>query len=441
MEHNQNNIHLIKLDINRCNGCINCLKRCPTQAIRVRDKKAFIQSERCIGCGVCVHSCPHKANRVLSDNLSQLKDYKYCIALPPPSIYAQFNNIEDNQILNEALKAIGFDEVFEVTSAAELIREARGMYIEQNRDRLVFPIISTNCSVITRLIQVKYPNLINNLLPMITPVELSGIIAKERVMKETGLKSEEIGCVFLAPCPSKVSETYFPIGVEKRNIDLAIAINDIYSPLLKQMESIKDRKTSLSQTYIEDTDISEDILKNEPVTIKGINKAKYLKVDGIENAINVLDAIESHDYGLEYVDLLACNAGCFGGVLQVENPFIARTKDQNRKKTKPNLDNNLDPVPLSRMLWDKELEYIPVMELGGTRQENFERYGKLQGLIKSLPGIDCGRCGAPSCESFAEDVVKSNAEIRDCVVVFREQMENVFKMMEASFDAKNDESS
>ena len=34
--------HSVTLDRDLCHGCINCVKRCPTEAIRVRDGKAKI---------------------------------------------------------------------------------------------------------------------------------------------------------------------------------------------------------------------------------------------------------------------------------------------------------------------------------------------------------------------------------------------------------------
>ncbi len=36
-------------------------------------------------------------------------------------------------------------------------------------------------------------------------------------------------------------------------------------------------------------------------------------------------------------------------------------------------------------------------------------------IYESLPKIDCGACGAPTCLTFAEDVVKGEAELIDCV--------------------------
>ena len=43
--------HSVRLDESLCKGCINCIKRCPTEAIRVRGGKASINNKFCIDCG------------------------------------------------------------------------------------------------------------------------------------------------------------------------------------------------------------------------------------------------------------------------------------------------------------------------------------------------------------------------------------------------------
>ena len=117
-------IHSVTLDKDLCKGCINCIKRCPTEAIRVRDGKAHILAERCIDCGECIRICPHHAKKPLYDPLTILDDFKYTIALPPPSLYGQYNNLEEQDVVLAALLDMGFDDVYEVAKAAELVSDA-----------------------------------------------------------------------------------------------------------------------------------------------------------------------------------------------------------------------------------------------------------------------------------------------------------------------------
>ena len=67
-------------------------------------------------------------------------------------------------------------------------------------------------------------------------------------MKKTGLKPEEIGIIFISPCPSKVSYAKAPLGIEKSNIDNVVAIKDIYPLLLPHMKHDESQLTPLSNS-------------------------------------------------------------------------------------------------------------------------------------------------------------------------------------------------
>ena len=155
--------HSVRLDADLCKGCINCIKRCPTEAIRVRGGKAQINSKFCIDCGECIRVCPHHAKHAVYDKLDVLKKYEYTVALPAPSLYSQFNNLDDVNIVLNALLLMGFNDVFEVSAAAEMVSEATREYISAHEEKL--PLISTACPSVVRLIRVRFPNLIPHMLP------------------------------------------------------------------------------------------------------------------------------------------------------------------------------------------------------------------------------------------------------------------------------------
>ena len=79
--------HSVILKEDKCVGCTNCVKRCPTEAIRIRNGKASIATERCIDCGECIRICPHHAKRAQFTHLEDLDKFKYRIALPAPALY------------------------------------------------------------------------------------------------------------------------------------------------------------------------------------------------------------------------------------------------------------------------------------------------------------------------------------------------------------------
>ncbi|MDL2254636.1 4Fe-4S binding protein, partial [Ruminococcaceae bacterium OttesenSCG-928-I18] len=221
--------HSVTLDKDKCKGCINCIKRCPTQAIRVRDGKANIITDLCIDCGECIRICPHHAKKAITDPLSTVKQYEYPIALVPPSFYGQFNNIEDPDIVISALKKLGFKDVYDVGRAAELVSEATRQMLAAGK--LKKPVISSACPAVTRLIRVRFPSLISRVLQLVAPVELAARMAKEKAIEE-GCPEEDIGCIFLTPCPAKVTSIKMPIGTQESLIDAAVAVKDIYPPVL-----------------------------------------------------------------------------------------------------------------------------------------------------------------------------------------------------------------
>ena len=71
--------HSVRLEKDKCKACTNCLKRCPTEAIRVRGGRAHIIDERCIDCGECIRVCSNHAKVAVTDPLSIINNYEYKI--------------------------------------------------------------------------------------------------------------------------------------------------------------------------------------------------------------------------------------------------------------------------------------------------------------------------------------------------------------------------
>lgn len=419
----ETSVHSVTLNRELCKGCINCIKRCPTEAIRVRDGKAAIISERCVDCGECIRICPHHAKRAVSDPLDVLKQYKYKIALPPPSLYAQFNNLDEPDVVLAGLLRLGFDNVFEVSRAAELVSEATRRFLQTSD--MPRPIISSACPAVTRLICVRFPQLMDHILPLIAPIELAARLAKDEAVKKTGLPREQIGCIFLTPCPAKVSAIRSPMGSKHSDVDAAVAVKDVYPPLLSAMKQVGQVEyLSLSGRI----GLGWGESGGEAAAL--MTTERYLAADGIENVIRVLSDLEDEKYhNLDFVELNACSGGCVGGVLQVENPYIAKAKMKHLRRTMPVSRNHLTDDAAEQVAWDDELNYNPVLELGGTRAERFERYAKMEQITAMLPGLDCGSCGAPTCAALAEDVVRGQADVNDCTVLMRRRMEAVLRAL------------
>lgn len=418
-----NYFHSVELDEEKCCGCTNCLKRCPTEAIRIHNGKAHILSERCIDCGECIRVCPHHAKRAHSNQLDEINRYKIKIAIPAPALFGQFNNLDDVDIVLTGLRAVGFDVVYEVSRAAELVSEATRKLIRENK--LQKPIISSACPAVVRLIKIRFPELCDNVMPLLAPMEVAARMARREVIEMTGSPDEDIGVFFITPCAAKVTEINSPNSSEKSAVSGAIAISQLYPELTHAMDHLKVVEPIAKSGLI---GVGWATSGGESAAMLG---EKYLAADGIENVIRVLEELEDeHIRDVDFIELNACSGGCVGGVLTVENPYVAQARIQNLRKYLPVSLNHLDEKDLDLMMWEKELEFnADSFRLSDDLMEAMDMMDKMEQIYETLPKLDCGSCGAPTCRAMAEDIVKGKAKETDCIHKLKEKIQSVYDQL------------
>ncbi|MDL2273228.1 4Fe-4S binding protein [Oscillospiraceae bacterium OttesenSCG-928-G22] len=410
----------VTLDREKCMGCTTCIKHCPTEAIRVRRGKAHILKERCIDCGQCIRVCPHHAKKAVCDDFSELAKFEYRVALPAPSLYGQFHNLNDINIILAGLLGIGFHDVFEVSQGAEMISDLtrREMADEGVKKR---PLISSACPAVVRLICMRFPKLIPNLSRHIAPMEIAAINARKRAVASTGLAPEQIGVFFITPCPAKVTAIHHPLNFDHQVIDGALPMNEVYKKLLSSMRNVPDPPPLLSHSGI----IGIGWARAGGESSALLNEHQ-LAVDGIENVIGILEEIEDGMLTeVDYFELNSCNQGCVGGCLTAENPYTAKGRIRRLMKFLPVSQNKISEADVEdeTAIAKKTLEFIPVWQLDGDRATAMEKFSRIQKLQQELPGLDCGSCGAPSCRALAEDIILGFASEEDCIFRMRERMQ------------------
>lgn len=405
--------HSVSLQREKCTGCTTCLRHCPTEAIRIRDCHAVIAADRCIDCGECIRVCPHNAKRAECNKLDNLSRFKWRIALPAPSLYGQFEGLEDADHVIQGLLDMGFDDVCEVSAAAEYVSEYTRLYLKT--EGIKRPVISSACPVVSRLIAMRFPYLKDNLLPLLPPMELAAAAAREKALAEhPEFVSSDIGVCFISPCPAKTSYVKNGFGDHKSGIDLVVSISDIYFTLINLLKSDKPPKVTSNSGMI---GISWAASGGEATALFN---DRYLAADGIENVIKMLDQIENGTIPqLEFIELNACTGGCVGGVMTVENPFIAKARLQTLRRYLPVSQNILQKderyIPTG-CFFGGIPDYSPLSQLGSNIAESMRMMADIQSIKEQLPGIDCGSCGAPNCRALAEDIVKGESTIDACVI-------------------------
>ena len=423
--------HSVSLEVEKCKGCTTCLRHCPTEAIRIREGKAVINPDRCIDCGECIRVCPNKAKKAIYRKFESITGYKWKIALPAPTLYGQFENLEDIDYVLQGLLDMGFDDVYEVSRAAELVSAYTRRYLK--RTDIKKPVISSACPVVVRLISLRFPSLCDKIMPILPPMEIAGMLAREKAREEhPELKDEDICICFISPCPAKVSYVNNGFAGRKSNVDVVISISDVYFSLLGVM---KKEKTPIPVSRSGMIGISWAATGGES---SAIFNDKYLAADGIDNVIRVLDQIEDGNIPeLEFIELNACNGGCVGGTMSMENPYIAKARLQTLRRYLPvsqnwlyNSGNEDDPWIPDEYFFKELPTYQPINRLSGNMSESFKMMADIEKIVKRLPDIDCGSCGAPSCHAFAEDIVLGEATENDCIFRMREQIQSLLQRKE-----------
>lgn len=415
--------HSVTLDVEKCKGCTNCIKGCPTEAIRVRNGRAYILQNKCIDCGECIRICPNSAKYASTDSMEKLKDFKFTVALPAPSLFGQFKEGTSVKNIIYALKKLGFDEVYQVPLAAEEVSIAIREYINRNRE--IRPLISSSCPAVVRLIQVRFPELIGNIIPIQAPMEIGAKRAKETLIKKLGYSSEEIGVFFISPCPAKATSIKQPIGAKKSYVDGVISISSIFSEIVKNLDG--EEFQSIFE-YASGIGIGWGRSGGENIAIGGDN---YLAVDGIQNCIEVLEEVEMNKLSdIDYIECQACIGGCIGGALTVENHYVARVK-LRRLSEKMGFQSELNTESIIKQFnegyyyLDEKILPKSAFKLDDNLVEAIRKMELIEKTVKDLPGLDCGSCGSPNCRALAEDIVKGQANETDCIFKLREKVKHL----------------
>ncbi len=414
--------HSVTLDPDKCKGCTTCLRYCPTEAIRVRKGRAHIISERCVDCGECIRVCPHGAKKALSDSMSSLERFAVRVAIPAPSLYGQFDErFSVDQILS-ALLELGFTDVFEVAKAAELVSDASRTWMETRTSLADGPCISSACPAVVKLIQVRFPSLLDRLLPVLSPMEVAARIVKTKLYPNRN----EVGVFFISPCAAKVSAARTALGTGGSLVDGVLGMKDLYVPLRTAMPGAPSRKLRHSGSR----GMAWAHIDGES---DAMGSSRAISVSGIADVMGVLEALENGKLkSVSFIEALACPSGCVGGPLTVENPYMAKARIRARERA-------MDELPeASRQLPDctdvcmersGKIPPRPALRLHPDMLQAMIMMEESEIVAESLPGLDCGSCGAPSCRALAEDVAKGDACITDCIFKLRENVRHLAEQL------------
>jgi iron only hydrogenase large subunit-like protein len=416
-----------------CIGCMACARSCPTKAIRVRDGLARINYELCIACGACVRSCEHDAARAATTQPSDLERFAYRVAVPSLTLYSQFGrDVTPTRVLY-ALTQLGFDGAYDMSWMCEMVAGAFDAHL--NAGRGPWPKISGTCPAVVRLIQVRYPGLIPNLVPIETARELSGRLLRRRLAAELGRTPDEIGIFFITPCTAIMESIISPVGLEQSYFDGALSIADVFGQLRRALES-EPPDDAPADALVDEVSPRGLLWAMAGGEIAGMRNANTMSVKGAD-VQHVFDRIEAGTFqSVDFIEAYICPDGCVSGGLTVAGRYAAQRNIQHIVKSL-DASPSVDEEEIRRLLREdffaseEEIKARPVQPIGRDLYEAVARQKEIRALIAQLPGKNCAACGAPDCATLAEDVVRGEASLCDCVFLKIERLEDDLRAREA----------
>jgi hypothetical protein len=328
---------------------------------------------------------------------------------------------------------LGFDAVWEYAVDLELVDRAITDCVQKWAGPS--PLISDSCPVVVRLVQVSYPSMVEQLLPIDVPREIAGREVKRKYSRELGLKPEEIAAIYITPCQAKSISILQPAEEGKSYLDGAIGISEIYNDILYRLRKEDSKSKEDAQGHVLD---SGELFHwgNPEGEFPNLSREHYLPLSGLIEIIKVFDDIEKGKLkNIEFLECHACRGGCTGGNLTVENLYVARSKNLHLKANMPNPTPEFEKEVARRYAGEDFSMRASIRPRSFSRdvvdlRERVMRKKRSEEIQKALPLLNCGLCGAPTCKDHADDVAYGRAEIGECVFLSKsriDQLRRVYK--------------
>jgi Fe-S-cluster-containing hydrogenase component 2 len=418
--------HGFRMHDDACDGCLACMRACPTYAIRVKHGKAHVLSELCIDCGSCLKACTRGAITATTSTLDEIGQFAFKVAVPSPVLFSQFPREVRPEHIVQGLVAAGFDDVWDYSIDLSLGTRAIVDYVERWRGPR--PVINMTCPVIIRLIQVSYPRMTEQLVQLQPPREIAGREIKRRYAAERGLAPEQIAAVYVTPCQARTVSIVQPAEGGRSNLDGAVGIPQVYNMVLAEARRLAE---SGAPGAVPSPARSAAMLRwATPRALPyAFRRYRYMSVTGLPNVIRVFDDVERGKLkDIDFLECYACWAGCANGNLTVDNVYVSQAKLQSLMADLPPTDEQTEAEADRRGDVDFSLEhpFVPRPRANaGDLRDRVRRVKQAQTVLQGLPGFDCGLCGAPSCGALARDVAGGQAAASDCVILSRQRLEEL----------------
>lgn len=405
----------------RCRDCNRCVRVCPVKAIRMHDGQAYVVDQRCIGCGTCVRECPQGAKSYRHDleRARRLIGAGVAVAASvAPSFAAVFPSWQRRR-LPSALRRLGFAYVGETAIGAYHVAHQTAVVVAARPERSH---VCTACPALVRYVERYRPELIDHLVPVVSPM-----IAHARHIRQR--MSGEVRVVFMGPCVAKKAEAERPehaglvdcvltfIELDEwfrgEGIDLSACEESDFD----ETPEGESRLFPLEGGSVRTSGWSTDLLAGDVVAASGFAEI-CTALDGLqeEGAPRVLEP-------------LFCTQGCINGpaMIGMRNTFLCRGDVLDYAAAQRGR------APDDRLYSDLQTRFRIADAETPVSEEQVRHVLEMTGKAREADQLNCGACGYPSCRDKAIAVIRGMAESEMCIPYMRRLAEQrVDRIIETS---------
>lgn len=395
----------LKLKKSNCKNCYKCIRHCPVKSIRFSGNQANIVGDECILCGQCFVVCPQNAKEI-ADSTERVKYFigsgEKVYASIAPSFVANYDGA-GIEAITKALKELGFAGAEETAVGATIVKtEYERLIREDKRDVL----ISSCCNSINLLIQKYYPEALEYLADVLSPMQAHCQDLKKRY---PGCKT-----VFIGPCVSKKEEAarYADYTDDVLTFEeLTNWLNEAGVKIDKNMDSNNQSRARLFPTS---GGVLRTMAERDP-------NYTYLVFDGMDNVKEALEEVIEGKLHNCFIEMSACAGSCANGPVmeKYKKSPVASAMAINKYAGKEDfVVSQPDKAELH-----KKMTMLDTKAAVPTETE-ISAILRRMGKMRPEQELNCGSCGYNTCREKAIAIYRGKADISMCLPFLKDKAES-----------------
>ncbi len=397
--------NFLTLKKSNCKNCYKCIRHCAVKSIRFSGNQAHIIGNECILCGQCFVVCPQNAKEIVDEREKVrvlLQSGSPVVVSLAPSFVANYEGVGLDS-MREAIKKLGFADVEETAIGATIVKtEYERMLNEEDRDI----IITSCCHSVNLLIQKHFPNSLQYLADVVSPMQAHCMDIKRRM--------PDAKTVFIGPCVAKKDEAEHYEGI----VDAVLTFEELTNWLENEKIELRKESDSTVKSRARFFPTTGGVLKTMSTEREGYS---YLAIDGVDNCISALKDIERGNVHKCFIEMSACVGSCIGGPV-MEKYHRSPIRDYAAVAQYAGSEDFEVEQPEARELF-KHFEFIEKKLQPPTEQE-IQEILRQMGKFKPAHELNCGSCGYDTCRKKAIAIYHGKSDVSMCLPYLKDKAES-----------------